>query len=319
MAPCRVVDHRRHVVGDHEAGEADLVQRPHHRERVDVALVYEALVEARHLALHVAEVDVDDPVPAAEVAHRVQHAARTHLRPAAHAEVQAVIGAVERVDGALEAIEVAEDARHAAERRHRRVVRVERQGDAGLLGDRQHGAQVVFVVGPHLGLVELAAVSEGSVPVLGQVEPGGQRAASQPRELGGAPHPVRHPVVPQDRDAGAPHVADGRLHVLDLLVAAGQAQHRLVVERYRHVLQAHQPQLGGIGPLPQRRQVGQLPPFAAGQIGRVHQEVVGAELLDEGELLVGELPELPQPDSHLVCRSHVVLLSRSRRRQPAGL
>ena len=308
MAPGGVVHHARHVVGDQEAAEADLVQRPHHGEGVDVALVDKALVEAGHLALHVAEVDVDDAPAGAEVTHRVQHSRRPHLRPAAHAEVEAVTRAVEGVDGALEAGEVAKDARHAAERRNRRVIGMQRQGDARLLRHRQDAAQVVLVVVPQLPLPEFAPMRERSVGVLGQVEAGGPGAAAQRRQRGRPPHLVGHPVIAEYRDAGAAHVADGGLHVRNLLVAPRQAEHRLVVEAHRDVLQAHEAQLGGVGALPQRQQVRVLPPLLPRQLGRVHQKVVRPKLLDRGQLLIRKLAELPEPNPHLIPSPHHNLL-----------
>ncbi len=52
----------------------------------------------------------------------------------------------------------------------------------------------------------------------------------------------------EDRDAGAAHVAQRGAVVLDLLVAAGPAEHRLVVEMDRHVLDRlqHEPVLRGL-------------------------------------------------------------------------
>ena len=52
------------------------------------------------------------------------------------------------------------------------------------------------------------------------------------------------------------------------------------------------------GPFHEVGEVLVLPPAVAGQIGRVHEKVVGAHLLDEGEHVVGELSELTQTDAH---------------------
>src|SRR5512146_2982800 len=48
--------------------------------------------------------------------------------------------------------------------------------------------------------------------------------------------PGGSPVDPEDGDLGRAHVPDGRLVVLDLLVPPRQAEHDLVVEGRRHVL-----------------------------------------------------------------------------------
>ena len=222
-----------------------------------------------------------------------------HLRPAAHAEIKAVVGAVKAVDRAFEPFEVAEDARHAAQRLHRRVVRVKRQRYAGLLGNRQQPLQVVFVVGPHLLMVEDPAMRQFFRVMFGEVEACAACAAAQPGRFLRAPDRVGHPVVAEDWNAGPAHVADRGLHVPNLLVAPGQPEHRLVVEGDGHVFQADQSQAGRLCPVSGCLQVVVLPLLVTGEPGGIHQEVIGAKLLDEGQLFVGQLIELSQADSHL--------------------
>ena len=71
-----------------------------------------------------------------------------------------MIGAVEGVHSALEAVKVAEDTGHAAQQGDRRIVGVERQGDACFLSHRQDPFQVVDIVGPHLVGAENAPMGQ---------------------------------------------------------------------------------------------------------------------------------------------------------------
>src|SRR4029077_5504504 len=76
----------------------------------------------------------------------------------------------------------------------------------------------------------------------------------------GAPDLVRHPVVAEDRDSGAPQVADRLLHVLQLSLALRQPEHDLLVESHGDVLQRHQAQAGILGASAEQQQVAELPP-----------------------------------------------------------
>src|SRR5262245_33799438 len=60
VAPAGVVDQLRHMVVDQEAAEADLLERAHGRDDIDIAFAQEALLEHGHMALHIAEVDIHD-------------------------------------------------------------------------------------------------------------------------------------------------------------------------------------------------------------------------------------------------------------------
>ena len=86
------------------------------------------------------------------------------------------------------------------------------------------------------------------------------------------------------------------LVVLDLLVAARQAEHRLVVEVDRHVLDRLERQAVLLGLVDQRPQVLLLPARLAGQLRRVHLHALDADLRGEAQLLVGQLVELPDRD-----------------------
>src|SRR5690606_26454609 len=117
VPPARIVDHVGDVVVDQEAVKAVFLERQHDFKLVlEVALVDEALGEVVGCSLYITEVDVDDLAARGKVADAAQYVRlAAHLRPAADAEVEAEVGAVEGVGHALEALEVAEDARHAAQ------------------------------------------------------------------------------------------------------------------------------------------------------------------------------------------------------------
>ena len=128
--------------------------------------------------------------------------------------------------------------------------------------------------------------------MLRQIEPSAAGPSSQYRRLRRAPDRIRHPVVSEDRNPGSSHIADCRLHVGYLLVTARQAQHRLVIETDGHIFQADQPQASSFGAIRSLLQVFVFPLLFAGEAGRVHQEIIGAQLLDERQFFVGQLVEL---------------------------
>ena len=73
-----------------------VVERAHGGGDVHVPLAKKTLVEDRDRALHVSEVHVEQVGSRLhEVPHGRQHVF-AHLRPAAHAEIQPVVGAVSR-------------------------------------------------------------------------------------------------------------------------------------------------------------------------------------------------------------------------------
>ena len=123
--------------------EAVVDQQRHHFGGIEVALADEALLKFGHGALHVAEVDVDDAALGAEELDHLAHVGRAagHLRAAAEAEVEAPGGAaLAELLGPLEAGRLVEEPRDAAEHRHRRIVGMQREAHARLLGHRQHRA-----------------------------------------------------------------------------------------------------------------------------------------------------------------------------------
>ena len=92
-----------------------------------------------------------------------------------------------------------------------------------------------------------------------------------------------------------------RAVVLDLLVAPGQAEHRLVVEVHRHVLDRFERQAVLVGLVDQGAHVRLLPVRVAGQRGRVQLDAAHPDLRGEAQLLLGQFVELSDcnPDSRL--------------------
>ena len=115
MPPGRISGHMGDVVGNHKALKTDAAQGFDDFKSVDLAAVDKGLVKVFHRSNNVAEVDVDNLIASAKVfdcANDVVVA--THLRPAAHAEVEAVVVAIECIHIALEVVERAADSRDTA-------------------------------------------------------------------------------------------------------------------------------------------------------------------------------------------------------------
>ena len=175
------------------------------------------------------------------VHHAVAHADLAALQPAAHAETDADVGAVGNLHRLLVALEVAEHtARNAAQGVDRRIVGVDADTHASLLGHRRNLADHVGVVVPQfffavdapvgqLALVDLAGpVPHGIVDV--------ERArvhAAAPFGPPGRPDAVGHVRVGVVLDARRADVADKLLELLHLFIATGQVERDL-----RHVVDA---------------------------------------------------------------------------------
>ena len=147
-----------------------------------------------------------------------------------------------------EVVGAGEQSRHATDGGYRRVVGMERQADAGGLRDGQHGIQEAAVVASHLLARRLLGgrrlgvhhrVARGHQV---GVEGAHQRPATTWRIQRRAPHEGGHEVVAQQPDTRPAHVADGAAVVLQLVLPAGLAQHHLVVEGDRDVLEGLQRQ-----------------------------------------------------------------------------
>src|SRR5262249_37770192 len=156
--------------------------------------------------------------------------------PGAAAEADAHVGAVGDFQGALVAGEVAEDAaRDAGKDGDGRVVGVDPDPDADLLGDRDHLADEIGIVLPDLILGEHAAVGERLLPALARPGSSLVRARQVEFACGGAsylgtaagPDAVAHVGVGCEVDVGRREIAEVLLVLLDLLVASGEVERDL--------------------------------------------------------------------------------------------
>ena len=206
----------------------------------------------------------EDLLARTEIPDRVRNDHTRHGGKITLAEGDAVARAVRHVEHAPEGVHVAHDARQAAHRGHGRVVRVQRELDARRFGHRQHAAQEVGEVVPHLRIGGRAGIGVGQAGQCGRVELRHQGAAA-PGHRGRGAQPVEdgHEVVAVHRYAGAPHVADALAHDGEVVVAPRQAQRDAV--RQLVALDHGQAQAGRLDALAQLEQVlvGQRRPLRA--------------------------------------------------------
>src|SRR5262249_28097911 len=149
---------RGNVVGDHDPVEIDVHQRLHHFAHVSVAVVDQGLSEVGERRAHVAEMDLEQLLHAAEVFNHADHVLAGHtaaLHPTSTTQTHADVRAVGDLECSLVALKIREDAaRDASQHRLRRVVRVYADADPGFLGHRNYLHDEVRVVFPDLFLRE---------------------------------------------------------------------------------------------------------------------------------------------------------------------
>jgi len=227
----RLTGHRRRVVRAHDPIEADLIIRAHRLEHVGLAVVVERLDELGGATAHVTEVDKVDGAASAEVANPRGHM-DAHRREDALTERDAVDRAGHEGDGAFHRLRRDQNAGDTAQRRHRRVVGVERELDSSLFGDRHHGLEEVGERVPELLLRDRADLRwPGAFHQLVVVAGDERAAAGWRRDRGAGPVDHRHPVPAPHRNLELAHVADERDDPFDLLVPARQAEARPVHRR----------------------------------------------------------------------------------------
>jgi len=194
---------------------------------------------------------------------------------------------------------------------------MKRGAHAGLLGHGQNRLREIRVVRPHVFRTELAPEGEREVARQVAVEGGHDRSsAAEPGP--GAVEGVGPKVVGQDWDAGSAHRPDGGLVVLDLAVAARQAQARFVDEPGWRVLNRTYLQAEALDPLAQPCQVRVLPALLSRQVGRRGQDdLLAAHLFGEDEVPVVGLRWQTDRDAHLL--RHDLALLDSPLRGVAGL
>src|SRR4029077_2240572 len=198
------------------------------------------LGKMRQRCTNVTEVDLEKLLPAAEIPDHFDRFGSGHFaafQPASAAQADTDVGAVGDLDCAFVALEVGEDAaRHAGEHRLRRVIRMNADADARLLGHRDDLLDEVGVVLPDLFLAVDAPVGERTLEGLaspvafrvgaGEVQGGAGVPARQDLATA-APDPVPHVSVSRVGNAGLPQVADVVEVLLDLFVASRQVERDL--------------------------------------------------------------------------------------------
>ena len=298
----------RHVVVHEHAFVSDLVVDANRPVHVHVAGVDELLVELRHGARDVAEVHVQDLLPLPEVPDHLVDVLALHLGERPLAELDRVRVRRHYLDQTLVRGKAAEQHRDTAERLNRRVARVDAQPDAFFLGDRRDDLDPVFQVLPHLLFRVLTVVGLRHL-LRDLVVERRRHCARADAHVRRPPHSRGHPVVPEDRNPGPGHVPDGEDHVLDLLVPPRAAQHDVVIELRRHVLDGFQVQAVLFYRKAQLDQVLQLPPAPDRGHGSVADYHVGrAELRRERKELRRRPVDASETDSHETCLSPLRVL-----------
>ena len=308
-----VADHRRNVVVDDESVEANGCQPPQDARGVVVPLHDERLLEARHGALHIAEVDVEDAALRPEEIDQPVHAdLAVHLRDGSQTEVHAPGRAATRqLPGPLHPLRTRQDPFDASQSEvDRRVVRMDRQLHPDVVGDGQHSVQEDLVVRQHAvplektfdRLLRRQLVARKRVPVRCAIGVEGRhpRTAAPACLQVGPPHVRGQEVMAEDEDARRGHVPDGELVVLQLLLAAGLSEEDAVPVPVRHVLDALDDETGRLAPLAQADEVVDLPvaTFPGEVARRVELDAGQAELLGEGRDRLVEALDMPERQPH---------------------
>ena len=205
------------------------MQHPHLLGGVEVTLVGEDFVVARHGAAHVAEVDGEELALSAEAAQGGSHVG-AGLLEGAQAEEQAHAGVGVAVEQALKPFGSGEGLGDASVDGQRGIVGVEAQTDTGGAGRRQDGLHEAIEAAPDFRLVDARAVGTGAAPTdeVGVVQAGGvkgaQHGAGAPQGLVAIAAPVVLALVGmgdgeaagEQVDAVVPQQADGLAQGLEL-------------------------------------------------------------------------------------------------------
>ena len=237
------------MVQNHGAAVAALVEQPHEHVHVLVALVDEGLVEPRQRRADIAEMDYEDLVAGDEVADRRRDVAEggSALQPAAGTELHPQVVGVGDGKGPVVALPGADQAGDAGNRRHRRIVGMQRQSHAGLLGDRDDALHEIGEVVPDRSLVVGPAVAERFCGKLGAVYRPCRRPAA--RHCGSrAPYSVRLEGEGGGVDSRRSQVAQERREPLDCSVASRQRQVDPVALSQGAVADVEQRQTGVLHP-----------------------------------------------------------------------
>src|SRR5581483_3520975 len=143
---------------------------------------------------------------------------------------------------------------------HRRIIWMGRQHHAGVFGDRHDGVQKIFQTLPKLVVSGTRHSLRGCrwavdhIPnhprrhplIQWSIHPDRFGSASRKGSFDPAGHPGDGKVIPKDRHAGAPDVADDCFQVAELLLLFGAAQEYIVPMSRIEILYRFEFQAGGI-------------------------------------------------------------------------
>src|ERR1035437_2312677 len=99
--PGRRAGHLRAVIGNEYAVESVLLENGNHSKHIDVSVIDKRLVVVRHLAAHIAEVNIRNSFLPAVVVYRFVKIAAGHLRECSQAALQHIAWTGRNVDQAL--------------------------------------------------------------------------------------------------------------------------------------------------------------------------------------------------------------------------
>ena len=274
------------MVGAERRVDARLEIRADAGRHVRRAVVDERLDEPLRRPPDVAEVHEVDAPGRPEPADRGREVVR-HQGDVPLAQGHAVRRARLELEHPVICVQRAHDPRDTAEWREGRVVRMERQPDTGLLGDRHDTLEE-----PAEGLPE-TLLGDGSARRVRRVPPDGKIEAGRRRSAAGGcgarrprPGDDRHPVVTEHLDPEPSHRPDELEHRLELVLAPREPEPEPVHRRV--VLDHGQPQTGVLHLLPEEREG----PVAPRRLGRVRPPVAEAAREHADRLLDPDLPEL---------------------------
>ena len=235
------------MIGNDTAVELDFAQGAHDLVHILVAVVDQGFgPRLRHGVSHVAEMDFEELIVGGEmfdsIDHTVAHANFAPFQPAANAKADANVGAVGNFHCFLVTSKVAEHtAWNTAQRIDGRIVGVDADKDAGILGHRRNLADHVGVVVPQFFFTVGTPVGEFAGEGHVTPTPDGVFDVKHPRvhtaATGGAPgrpDAVAHVGIGVVHDARRADVADKSLKFLDLGVATGEIERDL-----RHIMHTH--------------------------------------------------------------------------------
>src|ERR1700686_1275388 len=224
--------HLRSMVGNNDSFEVVALQNGEDPDHIHLAFVDERLAVVRHLADYVAKMKVGNLALPAVLVDRIVNVSFRHFGDGSHAKFQGIGTAWNQVEQTLIHMRLENQTRLAAHGGHGRIVRMGRQSDSGLLGNRQEILKKSLQPAPEFFVGNRREGTGRRVPVIDHVpdlavrdglfirrpiHSQGQRASAT-RGRGHAPADAcQAEVVSQDWNARVSHPANDGLHILDVL------------------------------------------------------------------------------------------------------